>query len=164
MIQITKSILMFATSLYFFLVFIGNFFDYYSNFEFVKHVLSMDTTFKNNNMMWRSIESPFIHHVFYITIILWELIAAIMSFISGIKLYQNRKNKNLFIKSIKFASTSCIIGMLLWLVAFITIGGEWFLMWQSDSWNGLDPAFRMFTIQGIILMYINVGKDDFNIS
>jgi predicted small integral membrane protein len=27
-------------------------------------------------------------------------------------------------------------GLLMWLVAFLDVGGEWFLMWQSKIWNG----------------------------
>jgi predicted small integral membrane protein len=36
------------------------------------------------------------------------------------------------------------LGLLLWLVAFIAVGGEWFLMWQSAEWNGEEAAFRIF--------------------
>ena len=43
-------------------------------------------------------------------------------------------------------------GCLLWLVAFLSVGGEWFLMWQSKTWNGQEAAFRMFTVVGIILI------------
>jgi predicted small integral membrane protein len=39
-------------------------------------------------------------------------------------------------------------------VAFLTVGGEWFLMWQSHTWNGQDAAFRMFASLGIILIYL----------
>ena len=42
----------------------------------------------------------------------------------------------------------------MWLVAFLTVGGEWFLMWQSKSWNGQEAAFRMFTIVGIVLLLL----------
>ena len=45
--------------------------------------------------------------------------------------------------------------MLLWFLAFITVGGEWFLMWQSSKWNGLGPALRMFTVMGVVLLYLN---------
>jgi Predicted small integral membrane protein (DUF2165) len=36
------------------------------------------------------------------------------------------------------------LGLLLWSLVFITIGGEWFLMWQSSQWNGELAALRMF--------------------
>jgi len=42
----------------------------------------------------------------------------------------------------------------MWLVAFLSIGGEWFLMWQSKTWNGQEAAFRMFTVIGIVLLLV----------
>jgi predicted small integral membrane protein len=44
--------------------------------------------------------------------------------------------------------------MLLWLGAFLTIGGEWFLMWQSQTWNGQDAAFKRFLVDGIIFLLL----------
>jgi predicted small integral membrane protein len=43
---------------------------------------------------------------------------------------------------------------MLWLLAFTTIGGEWFLMWQSRDWNGQQAAFRMFTTEALILILL----------
>ena len=34
------------------------------------------------------------------------------------------------------------LALLMWLVAFLTVGGEWFLMWQSKTWNGQEAALR----------------------
>jgi predicted small integral membrane protein len=42
----------------------------------------------------------------------------------------------------------------MWLVAFLSIGGEWFLMWQSKMWNGQDAAFRMFAVVGVVLLLV----------
>jgi len=47
------------------------------------------------------------------------------------------------------------LGCMLWLVAFIDVGGEWFLMWQSKPWNGQEAPFRMFVVFGLILMYLS---------
>ena len=30
----------------------------------------------------------------------------------------------------------------LWFVGFVVVGGEWFLMWQSATWNGQEAACR----------------------
>jgi predicted small integral membrane protein len=46
------------------------------------------------------------------------------------------------------------LGLMMWLVAFLSIGGEWFLMWQSKTWNGQEAAFRMFTVIGIVLLLV----------
>ena len=39
-------------------------------------------------------------------------------------------------------------------IAFLTVGGEWFLMWQSPTWNAQDGAFRMFLAEGLILLLL----------
>jgi len=41
-------------------------------------------------------------------------------------------------------------------VAFLTVGAEWFLMWQSKTWNGQEAAFRMFAVLGIVLIFTAV--------
>ena len=53
-----------------------------------------------------------------------------------------------------FAIAALTLSLLMWLVAFLSIGGEWFLMWQSKTWNGQDAAFRMFTVVGIVLLLL----------
>jgi predicted small integral membrane protein len=51
------------------------------------------------------------------------------------------------------------LGMLMWLVAFLSVGAEWFLMWQSKAWNGQDAAFRMFAVLGIVLLIVVQPED-----
>ena len=67
--------------------------------------------------------------------------------------------------SFERAKRASILGLLmsivLWAVAFITIGGEWFAMWQSIKWNGTEAALRNFTVSGIALaVVLLVGSDD----
>jgi predicted small integral membrane protein len=42
----------------------------------------------------------------------------------------------------------------MWLVAFLAVGGEWLLMWQSQIWNGQEAAFRNFAVVGIVLLVL----------
>ena len=46
------------------------------------------------------------------------------------------------------------VSLLMWFVAFLSVGGEWFLMWQSHTWNGEDAAFRMFVVVGVVLLLL----------
>ena len=46
------------------------------------------------------------------------------------------------------------LSLLMWLSAFLTVGNEWFLMWQSKEWSGEKVAHHMFTIVGILLLYL----------
>jgi len=54
----------------------------------------------------------------------------------------------------RIALLALMLSLLLWLVAFLDIGGEWFLMWQSPQWNGQAAAARNFTVIGIILLLL----------
>jgi predicted small integral membrane protein len=56
------------------------------------------------------------------------------------------------------AIAALTLGCLLWFVAFISVGAEWFLMWQSKIWNGQDAAFRMFVVLALILIYITLPE------
>jgi predicted small integral membrane protein len=41
----------------------------------------------------------------------------------------------------------------------MTVGGEWFLMWQSKVWNGQEAAFRLFTFMGLSLLFLNQADE-----
>jgi predicted small integral membrane protein len=36
----------------------------------------------------------------------------------------------------------------------MAIGGEWFLMWQSETWNGQEAAFRFYVTILLVLLYV----------
>jgi predicted small integral membrane protein len=46
------------------------------------------------------------------------------------------------------------LGFLLWQVGFMSIGGEWFGMWQSQQWNGVPSAFRFAMIIIAVLIFV----------
>ncbi len=54
----------------------------------------------------------------------------------------------------RVAMMALTLSMLMWLVAFLSVGAEWFLMWQSHTWNGQEPAFRMFAVVGLVLLIL----------
>ena len=45
-------------------------------------------------------------------------------------------------------------GFLVWFTGFMAIGGEWFLMWQSETWNGQDAAFRFYATILLVTLYV----------
>jgi predicted small integral membrane protein len=128
------------------LIAFSNITDYATNFEFVKHVLSMDTIFENSTVKYRSITADGLHHAAYVFIIVLETIMAYFFTSSSIQMYMQLKaEKEQFNASKKNAYLGVALGVILWFVGFTTIGGEWFSMWQSTDWNGLDPADRLTT-------------------
>jgi predicted small integral membrane protein len=59
-----------------------------------------------------------------------------------------------FNAALNLAVIALTTSLLMWLVAFLDVGGEWFLMWQSQTWNGQEEAFRMFTIVGVVFLVV----------
>jgi predicted small integral membrane protein len=64
-----KSALVFGVAIFYSLVVFNNITDYGSNYEFVRHVMMMDSTFPGNRGMWRAIHAPLLHTAFYLSII-----------------------------------------------------------------------------------------------
>jgi predicted small integral membrane protein len=159
-----KTLLVLTVALYYTVLVFNNTTDYDSNFQFIRHVLMMDSTFPNNSGMWRAINSLSIHTLFYITIIAWESLTMILCWWGGIQLARYLKaSAATFERAKNIAIAGLTLSLLMWFVAFLTIGGEWFLMWQSKTWNGQEAAFRMFTVVGIVLLFL-VTKDEEQIS
>jgi predicted small integral membrane protein len=150
-----KLLLVASVALFFTLVAFTNLTDPAVNYQFVRHVLSMDSTFPGNREQWRSIPWPAAHIAFYACIILWETACAILAWWASAALFRARlSSTTAFLRARRIAVAALTAGMLLWMVAFLTVGGEWFLMWQSRLWNGQDAAFRMFTVEGVILILL----------
>ncbi|HKF49333.1 MAG TPA: DUF2165 domain-containing protein [Terracidiphilus sp.] len=153
--RIAKLALVAAVASYYTLVVFNNITDFGSNYEFVRHVLMMDSTFPGNHGLWRAINSPSIHLVFYLGIIAWEAITGVLLWWGSIALLRALcRDAHTFQCAKRISVAGLTLSMLMWLVAFLTIGGEWFLMWQSRLWNGQDAAFRMFAVVGIVLIVL----------
>lgn len=160
-IRLCKLSLVAGIGVFLLLVVFNNLTDYGSNLLFVENVLNMSTTFEGNRAMWRAIEAPWVHHVFYWTIILWEAAAMGLIFAGGWKLWKARGDSaSAFNRSKSLAVGGLTLSLLQWHLAFLTVGGEWFLMWQSPHWNGQDAAHRMFAVIGIVLIVLLLKDED----
>ena len=72
--RLSKIVMCLCLAAFCFLVAFGNITDYGSNYAFVQHVLSMDTTFPGNALMYRSITNPALWTAGYWLIIAGEAI------------------------------------------------------------------------------------------
>ena len=163
LLRLAKLALVASAGLFLFIVVLNNaVFDYPSNYAFLQHVLSMDTLFSGENQAWRAFRDPtpedgswWFYHVSHGSIILWEAVAGALCAVGAWKIWQARAaSPAVFQKAKTLAAFCLVVSMLQWLVAFITVGGEWFLMWQSSTWNGQDAAFRMLACLGIIMLFL----------
>ncbi|CAM5643899.1 hypothetical protein OQI_22830 [Streptomyces pharetrae CZA14] len=146
-LSLAATLLTGTVALYMALVAFGNITDFGTNQAFVQHVLAMDTTFKDEDLMWRAITSEGLQNAAYVAIIVWETLAALV-LIGGTWFWARGEHG----RGRRFSTYGLLMVMLLFGVGFIGIGGEWFAMWQSGDWNGLDAATRIFLLSGVVLV------------
>ncbi len=150
-----KLALLAAVAIFYTLVIFNNLTDFASNYQFVRHVLMMDTTLPGNHGMWRAITSAGADTSFYVIIIAWEIVTAFLLWWGCIALFLALPRPSPGFEAAKRVPLIALtLSLLMWLVAFISVGGEWFLMWQSRTWNGEETAFRDFTVVGIVLLFL----------
>ncbi|MEL6253925.1 MAG: DUF2165 domain-containing protein [Bacteroidota bacterium] len=159
-IRLSKISLLFMVGFYMFLVAFNNISDYNSNFAFVSNVMGMTDTFSETPPAYRTISSSTAHHIFYIMIILTELSIMLLCFKGVWELWKTRKETNkLFIQAKKFGIYALLLGLILWFSGFIAVGGEWFMMWQSETWNGNPTAFRNSILFMAVLIHLSNNND-----
>jgi predicted small integral membrane protein len=146
-LPLAAALLTASVALYMALVAFGNITDFGTNQQFVRHVLAMDTTFKDEDLMWRAVTSTGLQDTAYVLIIVWETVAALV-LIYGTWLWARRDQQ----QARRMSTYGLLMVLLLFGAGFIAIGGEWFSMWQSKSWNGLDAATRVFLFSGLVLI------------
>lgn len=159
LLRLVRAAFVAAVALFALLVALNNATDYGSNFAFVTHVLRMDTTFEGNNLMWRAVETAWIHHAAYVVIIVAEAATGLLCALGAWHLLRDRHvPPAAFERSKRLATVGLAIGIVLWFTGFLTVGAEWFLMWQSEKWNGQQPAFRFVMVLFATLIFLHLPE------
>jgi predicted small integral membrane protein len=160
-LRAAKILLITAVAFFYTVVVFNNCTDYGSNYQFVHHVLLMDSTLPGNHGMWRSIHPIWMQKTFYDGIILWEAVTMLLCWGGSMAMMRSlRANAEAFHMSKRIAIIGLTLSLLMWLTAFLTVGAEWFLMWQSHAWNGQEAAFRMFAVVSLVLILVALPEQD----
>ena len=160
LVRAAKVLLVLLIGLFSLLVGADNIVDYGTNYAFVQHVMSMDTVFPNSTLTWRAITSPALHHAAYAVIIAAELLTGVLCVLGAWRLWQARAlSAPAFNAAKNTAIAGLVLGFALWFFGFMVVGGEWFQMWQSQTWNGQEAAFRFIGCIGLVLLFL-AQKDD----
>jgi predicted small integral membrane protein len=158
--RIAKLVSVFAIGIMALFIVIGNTTDYYTNYYFVEHVMKMDTIFPGSHIHYRNINNPFLFHAGYIFIIVMEVMMTFCCLKGSWLLFKNlNRDAVTFHASKNWAVAGLIIGVIIWFLGFEVIGGEWFAMWQSPTWNGLNSAERIVSFLVLTLILLQL-KDE----
>ncbi|MEU1071240.1 MULTISPECIES: DUF2165 domain-containing protein [unclassified Streptomyces] len=155
-LPLTAALLTATVALYMALVALGNITDFGTNRAFVHHVLAMDTTFKDPDLTWRAIDSTALQDVAYVLIIVWETVAALVLVAAGVVWARALRGGGAFVRARRLSTVGLLMVLLLFGAGFIAIGGEWFAMWQSKTWNGLEAATRNFVLAAVALLVVHL--------
>jgi len=147
-----------AVALFASLVTFGNLTDYNINFVFVEHVLSMDTIYAFSKIEYRAITDPALHQAAYALIIATEAATAVIGALALAR--RLSADAAAFNRAKTLAVVGLTLGFLLWHVGFMSIGGEWFGMWQSQQWNGVPSAFRFVMTIIAVLIFVAIPDQE----
>ncbi|WP_069160243.1 DUF2165 domain-containing protein [Nocardia altamirensis] len=145
-----------VTAAYVAVVALNNITDFGTNQQFVQHVLAMDTTFHDDDVMWRAITDPTLANIAYIAIITWETLTALVLIVALISWLRTLAGRADVERARRLSTVGWLMVIVLFGGGFIAIGGEWFVMWQSKTWNGLQPALQNVLIAsvGLVLAHL----------
>ena len=159
-IRLSKVVMAGGMALWAFLVTLNNVTDFQSNFVFVQHVLSMDTVFPETTLKWRAITDPTIQAVAFWVIIAVEALTSLAvlaaAWCMATKLWASKAE---FQKAKAVTAIGIVLGFGLWFIGFIAIAGEWFVMWQSSTWNAQDDSFYFVITILAIGIYVFLDND-----
>src|SRR3954454_12403375 len=163
MVRLSKLVMVAGLALFALLVAADNAVDYGSNEAFVRHVLAMDTTFPQNALRWRAITDPGLQTAAYQLIIAAEALTGVLFGVAVLVMATRlRAPKARFRAAMPWVAAGAALVFALWFVGFVVVGGEWFLMWQSSTWNGQEAAFRFYltvlAVSAYVLLDIGEGE------
>ena len=158
-VRTAKIVLVGAVGIFGLLTGIDNILDTSTNFEVVRHVMSMDALPAGNRFAGRAITSEALHHLVYWIIVVTELFYGSLCIFGALRLV-GAQGAISFNSAKAPAVAGLAIGFALYFFGFLVVGGEWFQMWQAGQWNMQEPAFRFIGSIGLVLVFLCLPEAD----
>ena len=90
-----------------------------------------------------------------------EAIAGALFLVGGMRMFQTRHAPAaLFNETKELLVAASLLSFLIWGFGFMVVAGEWFAMWQSQTWNAQEPAFRILLTVLAVLIFVSQRDDD----
>jgi predicted small integral membrane protein len=159
-IRLSKIVMTSGLAFWAFLVMLGNIVDYNSNLVFVQHVLTMDTVFADSTLRARAIADPALHTAAFVAIIITEGLASVAFLTATVAMAVAFKaDTETFRRAKAWTAVGAALGFALWFVGFVGVASEWFVMWQSSSWNAQGTSFQIVLTVVAAGIYVLMDND-----
>lgn len=158
-LRLSQTVLAALLAAYGLLVSFTNLSDYGANFEFVRMVAGMSDTF-GALKSGRGLERPVLLHGMYVLIIAAEAGSGLLCARGAWQMWRARHAPAILFEAGKSTAVrGVLLGLALWFGGFVVVGGEWFMMWQSKTWNAQATAFSLSVFYAIALSVL-LKKDE----
>lgn len=160
-LRFAKVVVVAALAAFALIVAYDNIVDYGSNYAFVGHVLSMDTTFPGNALLDRAITDERIWRAAYAAIIVAEGLSGLLLLAgAGAMLARLRAPAAQFARAKGLVYLGGALAFAVWFFGFMVVAGEYFAMWQSKTWNGQEGAFHIYTVVLGMLIFVSLPEPE----
>jgi len=129
-----------------------------ANLAFVEHIMTMDTTSMDKGTQWRAIHSPILHRIAFVTILVFEVAVTVLALIGSYNLAVNLGAPADAWEAAKLLGyLAFLAALVVWFLVIQVVGAEWFVSWQSESWNAIRDSTRinLITLAGIIILRLS---------
>lgn len=131
-----------------------------SNWPFVEGVLSGDGVPADSGFQWRFIDATWFDAIAYIGLMTAETVTGILLLIAAVKGLRGAADAERWGLAQKWTYAGGTLGLAVFFLGFIVIGGNWFIMYLNSKWNGMEPAFQnsvMTTLMLVLVTGVLVG-------
>ncbi len=158
-VRLFKSLLLLSATSLLTAIFAGNVFTYDINYEYIKHIMSMDDTFQLPSLMSRSVSNPIYYHLSYLLIIALEGLASLFLWMGVYQIFKNMTQPVIRFNQAKYwGMIGLLFALVIFTFIFFGIAGEWFASWQSNKWNAKGATTPFILIFGLI--YVILSQDE----
>lgn len=141
-LRITASSLVLMTAAYYLVVAFDNITNPDSNWPFVRGVLAENGVAAGSGFEWRAIDAQWFHVVAFVGVIIFETLTGLLLAYAAYRGLRANEDRAAWAHAQRSTFLGMTSGLLVFFLGFITIGGNWFVMYLNSKWNGLDPAFQ----------------------
>lgn len=92
----------------------------------------------------------------YVGIIAGETLTGLLLLVAGILGLRRSRSCPRWGGAQKWTYAGGTLGLAVFFLGFMAIGGNWFIMYLNSKWNGLEPAFQNSVMTVFMLVLVSV--------